>query len=192
MRVSNRESKIDNFSMSVRTEQMAVRAGVKERDEVAAAAVRSERLRAPFSLRCGAMLIDYTLVISVLAFATLLARLFGGGGRWTGATVLSFGYLAAAAVAVLNFIVLASLAGRTTGKWVTGLRIERRDGRPLSVGRAVLRHLVGYPLSVAPFGLGFLLAAFNLDGRALHDMIAGTIVVRERKSSRAGEPKSAV
>ena len=177
--------------MSARTEQMAVMAGVKERGESAAAApaARPEKLRAPFSLRCGAMPIDYTLVVAVLAFATLLARLFGGGGRWTGATVLNFGYLAAAAVAVLNFIVLASLAGRTTGKWVTGLRIERRDGRPLSVGRAALRHLIGYPVSVLPFGLGFLLAAFNLDGRALHDMIAGTVVVRERKSSRAARTR---
>src|SRR5437588_679607 len=38
------------------------------------AELNSERLRAPFSLRCGALLIDYILMVGVLAFATMLAR----------------------------------------------------------------------------------------------------------------------
>jgi uncharacterized RDD family membrane protein YckC len=80
--------------------------------------------------------------------------------------------------------VLASLGGRTFGKWVTGLRIERRDGVPLSLGRSCLRHLVGYALTLATLGLGFLVAAFNIEGRALHDYVAGTVVVRDRPDAR--------
>jgi uncharacterized RDD family membrane protein YckC len=49
----------------------------------------------------------------------------------------------------------------------------------LGIGRAFLRHFVGYPLSALPLGLGFIVAAFNTRGRGLHDLIAGTIVVRE-------------
>ena len=89
--------------------------------------------------------------------------------RRGGSAVLIVGYIAAVAVAFVNFVVLASLSGRTLGKWMAGLRIERRDGEPLSVGRALLRHLVGYALTLLTLGLGFLFAAFNPQGRALHD-----------------------
>jgi uncharacterized RDD family membrane protein YckC len=65
------------------------------------------------------------------------------------------------------------------GKWATGLRIERNDGADIGIGRAILRHFVGYPLSFLLFGLGFLLSAVTSRGRGLHDIIAGTIVVRE-------------
>ena len=47
------------------------------------------------------------------------------------------------------------------------------------IGRALLRHFVGYPLSFVTLGIGFLMAAATVHGRGLHDMIAGTIVVRE-------------
>ena len=59
------------------------------------------------------------------------------------------------------------------------VRIERVDGTRMGFGRALLRHFVGYPLSFALLGLGFLIAAVSVHGRGLHDMIAGTIVVRE-------------
>jgi uncharacterized RDD family membrane protein YckC len=65
------------------------------------------------------------------------------------------------------------------GKWATGLRVERRDGEPLSFARALLRHTVGYLASLLTLGLGFFVAALNREGRALHDLIAGTVVVRE-------------
>ena len=82
-------------------------------------------------------------------------------------------------VALLNLGVLPGLTGLTLGKWATGLRIERNDGGPVGIGRALLRHFVGYPLSFALLGIGFLIAAVSVHGRGLHDMIAGTIVVRE-------------
>ena len=134
--------------------------------------------RAPFALRCGALLVDYTLAAAVAAFATLLARVFGGGSRTAGGAVMEFGLLIALAVALLNFLVLPGFTGRTLGKWVTGLRVERRDGEPLDFPRALLRHTVGYLASLLTLGFGFLLAAFNGEGRALHDLIAGTVVVR--------------
>ena len=150
------------------------RGGVAQR-----APVNFERLRAPFSLRCGALLIDYIIVVGVMALATLLARVFGDVRKGS-AFILTAGYVATAAVAFLNFVVIANLGGRTLGKWMAGLRIERRDGEALSVRRALLRHLVGYPLTLLTLGLGFLVAAFDPQGRALHDWLAGTVVVRSR------------
>ncbi len=143
-----------------------------------AAARGARATHAPFALRCGALLVDYTLLVGIAAFATLFARMFGGGTRTAGGAVMDFGLLVAFAVALINFLVLPSFTGRTLGKWVTGLRIERRDGDRLDFPRALLRHTVGYLVSLLTLGLGFLLAAFNREGRALHDLIAGTVVVR--------------
>jgi uncharacterized RDD family membrane protein YckC len=172
------------MSVRVREESRARAAGARAEGAVAARRtdVQFERLRAPFSLRCGAVLVDYVILIGIVAFATLLARLLGDTG---GASfILTVGYLTAAAVAVLNFGLIVGVSERTLGKWVAGLRIERRDGEPLSFARALLRHLVGYPLTLLTFGVGFLLAAFHPQGRALHDLLAGTVVVRSRSPRR--------
>jgi uncharacterized RDD family membrane protein YckC len=146
-----------------------------------AAAVQSflERYRAPFSLRCGALLIDYIILIGIMAFSTLLARMMGGGARSSGDATEAMGLLIALGVGLLNFVLLTAWRGQTIGKWATGLRIMQRDGREMGVARSLLRHLVGYPLSLLTLGLGFLIAAFNSNGRTLHDVIAGTVVVRE-------------
>ena len=39
------------------------------------------RYRAPFALRCGAILIDYIVLALILTFSTLVARLMGGALR---------------------------------------------------------------------------------------------------------------
>ena len=134
---------------------------------------------APFSLRCGAVLIDYIILVGIVALSMLIARMLRGGARTAASSAETVGVVIAIAVAVLNLGVLAGLTGRTLGKWATGLRLQRNDGSEPGVGRAFLRHFVGYPLSFLTLGLGFLLATLSTRGRALHDLIAGTIVVRE-------------
>jgi uncharacterized RDD family membrane protein YckC len=137
------------------------------------------RIRGPFSLRCGAILIDYIVLVAILAFSTLVSRLFGGGARAAGSSSVTIGILLALVVAALDLGILPGLTGITIGKWATGLRIVRKNGTELGIGRAFLRHFVGYPLSALTLGLGFVIAALNARGRGLHDLIAGTIVVRE-------------
>ncbi len=165
-------------------EQASV-AGMRARS-VSTAGVRVEHAVAPFALRCGALLIDYALVVGSLAFATLMARMFDGGARSSGDAIEMLGYLLAGVIGVLNFVALPATTGRSCGKWATGLRISRRGdaGKP-GVARVLLRHVVGYPLSLLVFGLGFLLAIFDREGRALHDRIGGTIVVRDAAAPSA-------
>ncbi len=136
------------------------------------------RFRAPFALRCGALLIDYILLALIMVFSTMVARLMGGGARMAGGTAEKIGIVITLIVAVIDLGILAGLTGRTVGKWTTGLRIERIHGGPPGILRALLRNFIGYPLSLLPFGLGFLIVTVNSSGRALHDFIAGTIVVR--------------
>jgi uncharacterized RDD family membrane protein YckC len=144
-----------------------------------AARQSGKRLRAPFPLRCGAILIDYIVLVSFLVVSTLVARMLGGGAREAGSSAETAGILITITMTVLNLGILPGLTGLTLGKWATGLRIEKNDGGNVGMGRAFLRHFVGYPLSFALLGLGFLMAAVSVHGRGLHDIIAGTIVVRE-------------
>jgi uncharacterized RDD family membrane protein YckC len=105
--------------------------------------------------------------------------MLGGGARSAGTTAETAAIFLFVFMTLMNMVFLHVLTGLTLGKWATGLRIERVDGTPPGLGRALLRHFVGYPLSFALLGLGFLIAAVSVHGRGLHDMIAGTIVVRE-------------
>jgi len=137
------------------------------------------RYRAPFALRCGAILIDYIMLTLIMTFSTMVARMMGGGARLAGGTAETVGILFTLVAAVLDLGVLAGLTGKTVGKWTTGLRMERTDGSLPGVGWCLLRHFVGYPISFVLFGVGFLMAIVNPTGRALHDLMAGTVVIRE-------------
>ena len=139
----------------------------------------AERFQAPFALRCGALLIDYLLLVAAPALFFLLASSRGLSGvkLWRDPS-LSIGWLIAFLVLVTNFIILPVISGRTIGKFATGLRVVAKDGSNPTWIAAALRHLVGYPLTLLTSGLGFAFAAFNRKGRALHDFVGGTIVVR--------------
>lgn len=141
------------------------------------------RYKAPFALRCGALLIDYIVLALVLVFSIMIARLMGGGARMAGGTAERVGLILTLVVAIADLGILAGVTGRSIGKWTTGLRIERTGGGSPGIIRSVIRHFIGYPISVIPFALGFLVAAVSPSGRALHDYLAGTVVVR-----RGGAP----
>jgi uncharacterized RDD family membrane protein YckC len=143
------------------------------------------RYRAPFALRCGALLIDYIVLVLVLVFSIMIARLMGGGARLAGGTAEKVGIVLTLVVAIADFVVLAGITGRSIGKWTTGLRIERTHGGPPGILRILIRHVFGYPLSLIPFALGFLIVTVNPSGRALHDYLAGTVVVRRGGGSIA-------
>jgi uncharacterized RDD family membrane protein YckC len=83
------------------------------------------------------------------------------------------------------FAVGWGLAGATIGKWILGLRIVDHQGRsPIGLSRAFLR-LAAYSVSSVTFGMGHLLVVLRPDRRALHDILAGTWVVR-RDAKSAG------
>jgi uncharacterized RDD family membrane protein YckC len=143
------------------------------------------RYRAPFALRCGALLIDYIFLALIMTFSTIAARMMGGGARMAGGTAEKVGIVFTLVAAVLDLGVLAGLTGKTLGKWTTGLRLERTDGSLPGIGWSLLRHFVGYPVSMFFLGIGFFIAIVNPTGRALHDFIAGTVVIREYARSPA-------
>lgn len=81
------------------------------------------------------------------------------------------------------FTLLEGLGGATLGKRLLGLRVRGPEGLPIGVFRAALRNLAK-PLSFACCCGGVLLAAFSARKRALHDWIAGTVVVKKEPALR--------
>jgi uncharacterized RDD family membrane protein YckC len=69
-----------------------------------------------------------------------------------------------------------AVSGKTFGMAVLGIRVVRADGSGLDPRRAVVRALV-FPLSFLLGGLGFLGILVQCEHRALHDLIAGTVVI---------------
>jgi uncharacterized RDD family membrane protein YckC len=138
----------------------------------------AERLKAPFLLRCGAFLIDYILLICIPVIGLLIARYSGDdGAKLLNSEINSTGWLIALLVGLTNFVLFPMFSGQTLGKFLTGLRVVNMQGDFPSFGKLLLRHSIGYLLTLLTGGLGFLFSVFNLKGRALHDLLAGTIVI---------------
>jgi len=66
--------------------------------------------------------------------------------------------------------------GRTLGMALFGIRVVKTQGSEISRWRAAGR-TAALPLSFLFLGVGFLMALFQRERRALHDLIAGTCVV---------------
>jgi uncharacterized RDD family membrane protein YckC len=171
------------------TPAAALRAGRATPDRAPELRSRSARGPAPLAdlgSRLLAGLIDFGFV-SFCQMLLLAPALYYWGSLSVTAEIsflpilLSVLLLAlSAALGALYFVYFWAVRGRTPGKALLGLSIEGVDDEfPISLGRAVAR-LMGYGVSVALLGCGFLLIA--LDGNALHDRIAGTRVVRRQGS----------
>ncbi len=65
--------------------------------------------------------------------------------------------------------------GQTLGKMAMHIRVVTVEGGPLSLGTAIVRE-IGYWVSLVTLCIGYLMAAFRSDKRALHDLMAGTRV----------------
>jgi len=91
--------------------------------------------------------------------------------------------LLVAVLIVVNWLyealMTSSPRGATLGKVALGLRIVRFDGAQLSFGRATARHFVKYIVTPAvPLFIGYIMAAFTNRKRALHDILADTLVIK--------------
>jgi uncharacterized RDD family membrane protein YckC len=136
---------------------------------------------ASIGLRCSAFLLDYILTILIPAITVLIAvyckRRLGATGL--ASVILIIGYLATAALFLFNIIYLCERDGRSFGKRFIGIRIIRSDGSKVTYKTAVLRHLVGYPISIFFGGLGIWWALWDGHQQGWHDKLAGTLVVKD-------------
>jgi uncharacterized RDD family membrane protein YckC len=66
----------------------------------------------------------------------------------------------------------------TLGKQAVGIKVTDLDGQPIGFGQATGRYFAKI-LSFCTIYIGFIMAAFTEKKQGLHDMIAGTLVVKK-------------
>ena len=85
-------------------------------------------------------------------------------------------------VLVVTILFWEKWGGTTPGKRFVGIKIvDAKTYDEISNKQAITRSL-GYIPSTLLFGIGFLMVLFRKDKRALHDLLADTIVVHENKN----------
>ena len=80
--------------------------------------------------------------------------------------------------------------GRSLGKLALGLRVVRDDGGPVRFRHTLTRGLAGvFADFYTTFGAGAVICSLlNERGKRIGDVLAGTVVVRERAPSRGATP----
>lgn len=158
-------------------------------DAEPAVAARVEEVRqAGFCIRTAAWMADTLLLILPVFIAAFLvwATIILGG--WLGGEindqVKDFAAISGAAIVIasglLYFTLFVGACGQTPGKMLLGLKIVDADGQAMTYGRAFLRSLC-WILSLLLFSVGFLMIALTRDKRGLHDLLAGTRVIRVQR-----------
>jgi uncharacterized RDD family membrane protein YckC len=90
------------------------------------------------------------------------------------------GNLLSLVISWLYFALLeSSERGATVGKMAMGLRVVTSDGQRLSFMNATGRYFAKILSAIILF-IGFIMVAFTDKKRGLHDMIAGTLVIKTR------------
>jgi uncharacterized RDD family membrane protein YckC len=142
----------------------------------------SEAAYGGFWRRLVASLIDGVIlgVVQGLLFPVLARTEFGPTLGAPG-----FGILAA----LMYWLYFAGLEGSllqaTAGKMVMHLEVTDGEGRPIGFGHASLRHFAKI-LSSLILGVGWLMAAFTPRKQALHDLVAGTLVIKAGMQAGVG------
>ena len=112
--------------------------------------------------------------MSIVGVAALVATLVGGlRPEWLVGALLGSAWLL---VVGTYFVLFWSAAGQTPGMRLLSVRVVRPDGKPLSIGRSLVR-LVGLILAIVPLFAGFVPVLFSKRRRALPDFLAGTVVL---------------
>lgn len=104
-----------------------------------------------------------------------------------------FGFFIGVFFGPTYFTLFTGWEGQTPGKRLLGLKVVRMKGGPVSYPKALLRY-VGYYISFLPAGLGFIMIAVDRNKRGLHDLIAGTCVVKIGNSDQhpLSNPQSSI
>lgn len=143
---------------------------------------------AGFWLRTAAFIIDLFLVLVAIGVPILYLFAKNVGPNATMQQTMAFAYGGTTQAVAINLLVdmvywlyYASFESSswqaTLGKKVLGLYVTDLKGQRISFARASGRFL-GLSLEQLTFFIGFLMAGFTTKKQALHDMLAGCLVLR--------------
>lgn len=147
----------------------------------------SYALRGGFWRRLMAFGFDQMILFSLMAIFAVsgfIAVELGSGGRGMSLLkqariIIPLLFPLAVVLGIVYFSFFHAAWGQTVGKMIFRVRVVQKNGQPLTFPQALLRTLA-YLVSALPVFLGFIWAGFTSSKRSWHDLISGTIVVREQ------------
>lgn len=133
---------------------------------------------AGFDLRLLATAIDWFIIFAIVAFLQLLLILVLDN-RGSNNYIIAIGV---ASLPILKFayqISLEYLQQATWGKKMLNIKITNMQGLAPSFAQILIRNLSKI-ISTAPFFFGYLYSFLNKKQQTLHDIIAETLVIKDR------------
>ena len=145
-----------------------------------AAMAGTTSMYAGFWRRVAAVILD-GLIVGVVTVPLTLA--FGDGDGYADAARSSAASSISAVVTWLYSALMESSAKQATvGKMALGIIVTDLEGRRIGFGKATGRHFAKI-LSALILGIGFIMVAFTQRKQGLHDILAGTLVIRGQAPS---------
>jgi uncharacterized RDD family membrane protein YckC len=139
---------------------------------------------AGFWRRVAAALLD-GLVVGIVTVPLSLAL---SGGNDVGSDSMTYSPAASSistAISWLYYAFMESSARQATlGKMALGIVVTDLEGRRIGFGKATGRYFAKI-LSFLIIGIGFLMVAFTQRKQGLHDILAGTLVIKGQAASPA-------
>lgn len=138
--------------------------------------------------RFGAAIIDLLIQGGLLLAVTLALGLAGSSvSADFSVFVMGIGTLVVGGIVIGYYVVFEALnGGRTPGKAAFGIRVATTDGTPLSLGAVTLRTLMRLvDFLPAAYAIGAIAISTSARNQRLGDLVANTVVVRDRKPAAA-------
>ena len=139
------------------------------------AVVVGAREYAGFWIRFAAKFVDGILLNIMGKVVGLVVGLALGDG----AAVIWISFGLGLGINAAYVIYFTGKSGATPGKMACKIEVIRADGSPMTYGRATGRFFAEF-LSALTLLIGYIMAGFDEEKRALHDRICDTRVVRKR------------
>lgn len=146
------------------------------------AAVTSKWHYAGFWIRFVARMIDGVILgatqalIALGFFGTFGAQFMPGVRRSASIGIMLTFQVFSYATAIAYETVLLRYRGATLGKMALGLKVVRSNGNPLGWGISIGRYFM-YLVSAMILLVGYIMAGFDDEKRALHDRVCDTRVI---------------
>lgn len=132
-----------------------------------------------FWIRFAAKFLDNVITMVFVFAVTFLLGIMSAGSEEAYTMVAIASFVLAYGIPVLYNTFFIGKFAATPGKMAAGLKVIRPDGGRVTYRRALGRYF-GELLSGITLLIGYIMAAFDEEKRALHDRICDTRVIRVR------------
>jgi uncharacterized RDD family membrane protein YckC len=120
------------------------------------------------------------MVVSLIGAAVFGVAMAGAAAQGSVAAALGLQlglWLIQMTLSGVYYVLFLGRFGATPGKMALRIKVVRSDGSPVTYGRAFGRYFADM-LSGLTLGIGYIMAAFDEEKRALHDRLCDTRVIR--------------